>query len=143
MKTQPEEQKQERGSIRVDADVMALVVDEQARLRKLNNGKKPSYSEILRRMWDGYKNGRDNVAFELGMALTAADIHEAGFREAKKGLDPDVNPTDERERRYVIALLALLRNEKMPEPFRSQHLAMLDPLLGPHMPTEKGKKKRA
>lgn len=41
------------GTIRIEDDIMELLRDEQYRLRK-KEGKKHSYSEILRRMWAAY-----------------------------------------------------------------------------------------
>src|SRR6185312_12838355 len=41
-------------TLRIDSAVMDLLYEEQARLRKLE-GKKPSYSQILRKMWDAYE----------------------------------------------------------------------------------------
>ena len=48
------ENKSNRGAVRIDPDIMNLILDEQARLRKAE-GKKPSYSEIMRRMWEAYE----------------------------------------------------------------------------------------
>ena len=46
--------KSNRGAVRIDPDIMDLILDEQARLRKAE-GKKSTYSEIMRRMWEAYE----------------------------------------------------------------------------------------
>ena len=51
---QGDENNTNKGSVRIDPDIMNLILDEQARLRKAE-GKKPSYSEIMRRMWEAYE----------------------------------------------------------------------------------------
>jgi hypothetical protein len=49
-----EEKVANRGSVRIDPEVMDLIVDEQSKLRKERQGKKPSYSEVIRLMWQSY-----------------------------------------------------------------------------------------
>src|ERR1035438_10280527 len=47
--------KSNRGAVRIDPDIMNLILDEQARLRKAE-GRKSTYSEIMRRMWEAYED---------------------------------------------------------------------------------------
>ena len=66
------ENKTNRGAVRIDPDIMDLILDEQARLRKAE-GKKSTYSEIMRRMWEAYEGTKtDGTA---GGSLRESGIH--------------------------------------------------------------------
>jgi len=43
-----------RLTVKIDGDIADLLIEEQARLRKLE-GKRATYSDVLRRMWEAYK----------------------------------------------------------------------------------------
>ena len=97
----------DRGAVRIDADVMEAIMEEQSRLRKVE-GKRPTYSQLIRRMWDAYA-GKSPDPIPVPVAST----------------DPSVTPRTATERRIIAAVLQFLRDAETIE-MRPILTALLD-----------------
>ena len=93
--------------MRIDADVMEAIMEEQSRLRKVE-GKRPTYSQLIRRMWDAY-------AGKVPEPIPVQPV----------STDPSITPRTATERRIIAAVLQFLRDAETIE-MRPILTALLD-----------------
>jgi hypothetical protein len=83
------EQKKDRGSVRIEPEVLELLRDEQDRLRK-TLGRRPSYSTIILRMYQAYSREADPIHERINEILKHDPSARATIETVLFGVESDI-----------------------------------------------------